>query len=56
MTHIQSLTNATGMNRDRVNTGCFFLLSQMTHIQSLTMLQATTEVELTLAVSFLCHR
>jgi hypothetical protein len=36
MTHIQSLTNATAINRGRVNTGCVFLLSQMTHIQSLT--------------------
>ena len=28
--------HATGINRGRVNTGCVFLVSQMTHIQSLT--------------------
>jgi hypothetical protein len=27
--------NATGINRGRVNTGCVFFVSQMTHIQSL---------------------
>jgi hypothetical protein len=53
---IHSLTNATGINRGRVNTVCVFLVSQMTHIQSLTNATGINRGRLTLTVSFSCHR